>query len=354
MEALQDELRVPTPADSRILVADDDEPLLDLVCDYLRRCGYEVEGCGHPERTLAALRESDASLLVADLRMPGMTGLELARKAMEEDPNLAVIIMTGHGTEEAARDSLRLGADDYITKPFNLEELDRSVQRVLMKRALRVYRHLEGYRLRRIAEERDQAFKGQAEGLREVITRSLVQVVRALEAKHPHFQGHSDHVALVAEQIASELGLGSGCIRDIRDAGLLHNVGTVSVTDTTLSKGGKLGPEEFAQLKQHVRVGADILRPFPFFERVADFVLYHHERLNGSGYLAGLAGDQIPLGAQIVGLAEYYVALTEERPYRLAHDPDEAIETLRATEGLWFQSALVDALERASMTSPGS
>jgi response regulator RpfG family c-di-GMP phosphodiesterase len=139
-------------------------------------------------------------------------------------------------------------------------------------------------------------------------------------------------------------------VEDIRIAGMLHDIGMIALPDHIMSKPGPLTSDEYERVKDHPRIGAELLSPLRFLSRASEYVLFHHERLNGSGYPDGLTGAETPLGAQVVGVAESFVTLTERRPFRSPAARTEALDTLHMSEGVWFDSDLLDALTRSLQT----
>ena len=189
------------------------------------------------------------------------------------------------------------------------------------------------------------------EELKYLKTATLAALVETMKAKAPYLKRDAERVARLSASMATYLGVGSRQVQEIRDAGLLHDIGMISMQEAVLQKSGPLTEEERKQVKHHVLVATEILLLLPYLGRTAEYVLHHHERLDGSGYPDGLRDDEIPRGAQIVGVADAYAALTEERPYRPALSPTEAIETLRGGGGggnpAWFDDEVLDALEWA-------
>lgn len=331
---------VPAPDESPLLVVDDEPAVLRTVSEYLRGRGYPVHACNSADEALATLAEHEIMLLLTDISMPGVSGIDLARSALEDDPSLGVVIFTGVPDAVTAVESLRLGVADYLTKPIELDDLEETVQRTLRRRAQAEYRRTVDAWLRRQVEQRTRE-------LQEVMLSSLLALVRAMEAKDPYLKGDSERVAELCEEIANDLDLDPEQVADVRVAGLLHDIGFIGVPESVLRKEGSLTDEEFAAVKRHVEIGTAILEPLTHLGEAVEYVRYHHERLNGSGYPEGLKGTEIPLGAQIVGLADSYVALTQPRTYRPAGSSAEALETLRASAGVWFDQRLITALERA-------
>ena len=257
----------------------------------------------------------------------------------------AGVVRVGADPHSAA-ESLRLGLVDYLMKPITPEDLKSAVQRALWSRAQNIFRREAYGWLKDEVARRTREIREKHEQLEQINVGILGTLTRILDAKSPFFRGHSEHVARISQELAHELGLSEDEIEEVRLAGLLHDVGMIGVRDQIIDKPTELTAEEYALVKQHCRAGADILGPLPHLSAIAEYVLYHHERLDGSGYPDRLMGPAIPLGAQIVGLAEAWAGITEERPHRPAIPEEEAIETLRGAEGAWFSGELVDALER--------
>jgi putative two-component system response regulator len=270
---------------------------------------------------------SPVDLLIVDLSLGRENGLDVARTALEQDPNLAVILVTGKGSEETGIQCLHLGLSDYLPKPFSLEDLGRSIQRALIRRASQIRRfHNEELIRARLATLQTES--------REAAVDVLCQVALTLEDKHPFLEGHSRRVATLSVALGRDLGLPEAQTELLREAGLIHDVGMIAAPDGALCSGGGLSPEDLARVRSHTILGASLARSLGL-TTCAEYVEFHHERLDGSGYPNGL------------GLAEAYSALTEHRPFREAASPGEAIATLKGTEGVWFPTGLIDALGRA-------
>ena len=204
----------PVPDGTEIIVVDDDGDTANDWKRVLEGCGYPVRSFTSPTKALDAIRERAPSVLVTDKDMPEMTGLELSDEALGEDPDIGIIVVTGAGDEASAQSALRLGAADYLTKPVDLDALERSVQRAAARRAQERY-------ARSVREWLQAEVVRQTHAIREVTLGTLASLVKALEAKSPHFEGHSHSVAVTAGAIARAAGLGTHEIEDIRTAGLI-------------------------------------------------------------------------------------------------------------------------------------
>jgi putative two-component system response regulator len=337
-------LIIPDADSEEVFVVDDDRTALDGIGRLLERAGYTPKAFTSPVEALGEIRPGRPRVLVTDNDMPGMTGLELAEKAMEIDPEIRVIVATGAGGEKIAQAALRLGSTDYLVKPVEFAELLRAVQKAVMAHATAEFTQATDAWLR-------EEVRRQTARVREVTLGALEALVHALEARSPHFAGHSQSVATCAEEIARALGLGPDEVSSIRTAGLLHDIGMIGVPDSIIAKPGQLDPQEYAAVMAHCRSGADILEPMTHLGPAITFVLEHHERLDGGGYPDRKKGAAISLGGQIVGLAEAWTALTEGRSYRDRMSHADAMGTLAATGGKWFAPELLEALRTSRRRS---
>jgi putative nucleotidyltransferase with HDIG domain len=184
--------------------------------------------------------------------------------------------------------------------------------------------------------------------LRAAYTDAVRSLVAAIEAKDPYTKGHSVRVAEVAVALAHEMGLPADKVERVEVAALLHDLGKIGISPSILSKAGNLTPAEYEEIKRHPDIGAHILGKGAFFEGIAPVVRYHHEKIDGSGYCEGLAGDSIPLEARVLAVADSYDAMTSQRPYRRALTDSEALAELRSNAGTQFDVAVVDAFVRLS------
>ena len=188
--------------------------------------------------------------------------------------------------------------------------------------------------------------------MEDVTVGALSALVKLLEERNPHFRGHSQAVAGLSEAIAGKLGLPKEEVRWCRTAGFLHDIGMIAIPDRILEKSEALSPEEEAKVQAHCRIGRDILKPFPHLGPVPDMVFHHHERVDGSGYPSGLTGEDLPIGAQVVAVADSFRALVEPRPFRQAYPEGEAMEILSGTSGIWHAPDVLKALARIFPGSP--
>jgi response regulator RpfG family c-di-GMP phosphodiesterase len=319
---------------------------VDALVHFLEKREYHVRGFLDPTGVQEAIVKAPPHLLIVDRNMPGLGGFDLARIALEEDPDIGVVVLTGAREVELAVEAFRLGAADYLLKPLDFGEIEKTVRRVLIRRGQEIFHRSTEARMRRAVENRTLELERKNRLLESVTVGALSALVELLEQKTPHFQGHSQGVARLSERLATELGLSKSEVSSCKTAGFLHDIGMIAVPDQLLEKASPLTPEESARIQQHCRIGKELLDPFTHLGPVPDYVLHHHERIDGSGYPFGLAGDEIPVGAQIVAAADSFRALVEPRPYRPAYSAGEAVEILIGAAGIWHSEDILLALAR--------
>lgn len=333
---------LPPAEAGRVLIVDDDPAASALHRSLLEAAGYVVDVFSRPTDALASMVRETPMVLVTDYEMPEMTGLDLAQKAVEVDPEVNVILLTGKGDEDVAQAALRMGLSDYIKKPPEPVALARSVQRAFHQRAAE--RHH-----RAMVEWMKVELDRRANAIREVTLGTLTAMANALDLRSPHFHGHSRAVAMQAAAIAECMGLATDEVEEIRTAGLLHDVGMMAVPDRLVDKEEALTADEFELIRSHPQRGVEILQPMRHLGDSIAYVHEHHERVDGSGYPVGKKGGDISLGGQIVGISEVWVALLEDRPYRSGLSRDEGMQTLSRLAGTWFTPEVTDALRAADV-----
>lgn len=329
--------QLPEYEEEPLFLVEDEKDVRDSLERFLTRAGYRVHTFANGEEALAAIEEDPPKVLITDKNMPGMDGLELAQLAAEYDPDMRVILVTGVGDEATAQAALRIGVADYVTKPVDLQELARSAHRAFMAYARDEYTQSTELWLRREVNR-------QTREIRRLTLGTLASLLNALEARSPHFKGHSQSVGECAEGIARALDLPESEVEAIRTAGLLHDIGMIAVPDGVVEKPGDLTPEELQAVRAHCRRGAEILEPLSHLGPSITYIYQHHERLDGSGYPEALRGEDISLGGQIVGLAETWNAMTEDRSFRDRMTPSDAMSTLLAAADRWYPEELIRAL----------
>jgi response regulator RpfG family c-di-GMP phosphodiesterase len=466
----------------KVLVVDDERSICDLLCQYLRKKGYNVFSAPNGEAAVKTIEENGIDLVLSDIKMPGMSGVDLLKWIKGYNRFLPVIITTGFPTLDTAIEALKLGAFDYLTKPFHLEEIGEKVRRALVNRQLEeenllysklvslhevtkvlssthvvpdlnkrlldfsvklsradggalmffdAFSHL--YISETFPANHNQAFWQQevffacsqwAAGHEEPLyleassgivphglpkipagvqsyivfplrtpkrTLGVLNLIRvegsvsfsnidleiinvlasqasisienarlyhsirdnylrtvrgfalAVEAKDRYTHGHSEKVMGFTIHLAQKLGLSEQEIDHIKYAGLLHDIGKIGVSEAILNKPGRLTEEEMNEIRKHPDLGARIISDVPFLKALVPLIRHHHEFYNGCGYPDRIAGDEIPFGARILGVADSFEAMTSNRPYRTAMPKGVAADILVKAQGKQFAPDVVDA-----------
>jgi putative nucleotidyltransferase with HDIG domain len=335
-----------TPGVSRVLVVDDESSIRQAIARFLRERGYDVHVCGSGPAALALLEHERFVVMLCDVRMPEMSGLEVVPRALELDRDLAVLMLTAVNEAGAATEALSRGALDYLVKPVAFVDLQAAVERAVHRRELEigrrnVERHIrEEVMLRTIELEREKAtLHALTIGIAETL-------INAMEAKDVYLRGHSRRVAEQAASVAEALGLDADGVENIRLAGRLHDIGKIGIREDILNKPGALTDDEYAHVKEHVRIGMEILEPLHHIPEALEYIRDHHERFDGSGYPRGRRGADISIGGRILTACDAFDAMTSRRAFREAFDEQETIEQLRAEVGRLLDPEVFAALEK--------
>lgn len=341
--ALPAALSVGPEKHANLLIVDDDLDVLDTLVRLLESEGYACDTANSATAALAKLTEA-VDLVLTDIRMPGMDGIALLTNIIAEKPETAVVIMSGSGDIAAAVEAMRLGAYDYLNKPFNVEDLFVRIQRAFERQRLirenRQYqRKLEG-----IVEQQWGKLSLAVNELRQTYHATLEALTAALDLRDKETEGHSRRVTEYATVIARAMGLDGEAIGVIRQGALLHDVGKIGIPDSMLHKAGPLSPDEWDLMRRHPEIGYNLLRDIEFLDDAAStIVLHHHERYDGAGYPGKLAGSDIPPGARIFAVADTLDALTADRVYRKATSLETAQQEIARCSGTQFDPTIVNA-----------
>ena len=335
---------VQTSGRLQVLVVDDEEPVRNALRQYLTQQQFEVYAAGSGDEALQQLRRHRIALMLCDIRMPGTSGVDLVPQALETQPDLAILMLTAVNDATTAALCMQRGAMDYLTKPVELEDLGRAVQRALKRRdTLLENRQLNEW-LKEEVTTRTAELHHERMKLERLSVATLEALVNALEAKDPYMRGHSARIADLTATIAHQLGLPEEQVEQVRVAGRLHDIGKIGTREAVLNKDGPLTPDEFEHVKQHVVIGSQILAPLAHLGIVIGGVRSHHERWDGNGYPDGLRGEAIPIAARIVAAAEVYDALSTSRPYQDKMTPEQAVERMADLAGTVLDPRMFEAL----------
>ena len=325
-----------------ILIVDDQESNVRLLERLLAQAGYlNIKSTTDPREVSALYREFRPDLLLLDLRMPKMTGfdvMEVLKVEIPTDTYFPILVLTADDTAEAKQRALSMGAKDFLQKPLDRTDTLLRIKNLLETRWLHSQLRNQNHILEENVRQRTQDLdKAQVEILK--------RLALAAEFRDDVTGNHTERVGVLAGFLASGLDLSDERVEVIRRAAPLHDIGKIGVPDSILLKPGKLTDEEFERVKEHSWIGRNLLAGSRFAVlRVAEKIaLTHHERWDGSGYPAGLAGEDIPLVGRIVSVVDVYDALTHDRPYKMAWPVDKAVEEIVTQRGRQFDPDVVEA-----------
>jgi putative two-component system response regulator len=301
------------PDSPKILIVDDHTSSRLTAAALLSVEGYEVIEAEDGQAALKRLTHTtDVDLILLDVMMPGMDGYEVCRRLKQNENTrfIPIIFVTALNDRRARLRGIEAGGDDFLTKPFDQLELSARVRSLV--------------RQKRLNEDLDHA--GQA----------FFSIAKAVESRDPDTGNHCERLVALGQAFGEYLGLSRNEIRDLRWGGYLHDIGKIGIPDAILLKRGGLSIEEWQIMRRHVLIGEEICQPLRTMQGVLPIIRHHHERWDGSGYPDNLKGTAIPRIAQIFQIIDIYDALTSERPYKLAHSPQKALEMMfQETERGW-------------------
>ena len=349
-----------------ILVVDDEEAILDIMTIVLAREGYDLHTATSAEEGLKKLREiPDLSLIISDQIMPGMTGVEFLEQALSIRPDAQRVLLTGYTDTDAIINAINKGRIHlYISKPWRKEELLYTINQLLAKAELvmenkrldelvkkqnaelvELNRDLEAkVRLKTIdLDRRAEELKASYEKIQMILDGTVLAMSRIVESRDPYTAGHQQQVTQIASIIAEKISLPPERVEAIRISAALHDIGKISVPSEILTKPSRLTDLERELVKTHSQNAYDILKAIDFPYPIADIILQHHERMDGSGYPQGLKGEEILLEARIVAVADVLEAMSAHRPYRPALGIEAAMEEITRHRGLLYDENVVDA-----------
>ncbi len=344
-----DPLAGAAPSRTAILVVDDEQAVRDVLSEGLQDSGYRCASASNGSDALELLKTDQYSLVLSDIDMPKMDGVKLLQAVKQLSADIEVVMITGVVDVEVAVRAIRMGASDYLTKPFNLDQVRITVERALEKRRLiqenREYqRNLEARVLERTAElvVKHREIAELFSKLQVSYETTLEALAAALDTRDTETQGHSVRVSEYTVFVADRMGVKEPQITEIRRGALLHDVGKIGIPDAILRKPGKLTAEEWKEMKRHPEIGHRILSGIKFLEHSLPIVIAHQERYDGSGYPMGLKGEEIPLGARVFAVVDTLDAMTSDRPYRKALSYEQARDEIVRNAGVQFDPRVVE------------
>ena len=309
---------------TRILVTDDDSVVREVISEMLIAAGYEVVTAGTAAEALELFVDQRIGLVVSDIMMPDISGLELLDAMRLHRPSLPILLVTGANTRDNLTEALTRGADGLVAKPFTRAELCEAVEKAL-----------------------DRAGRSERDLRERLLAPTLTSALaNAIEAREEGMRGHCERLTVLAMRLGLAFGLREEEIETLRLGALLHDIGKIGIPDSVLRKAAPLTPEETELMRTHAVIGDNILEPIDLLAAVRPIVRHHHERWDGAGYPDGLAGEDIPLEARIMAIADAVEAMSASRVYREPLTEPEIVRELERGRGTQWDPTLVDLVLR--------
>ena len=329
-----------------VLIIEDDPYIRHSVRRFLDSCNFSVLEAADGAEGLQLFSLHQPDIIITDLRMPRVDGLEVLARVQKESPETPIVILSGMGTMEDVINALRLGAWDYLTKPISsMKILQHAVDKALERACLIRENKQHQQRLELEVEKRTRELRTREQDLKTALVGIVDVVAVMVEKRDPYTAGHEQRVAELARAIGWEMGLDDARCEGLHLAAFIHDLGKVAIPSEILSKPGRLTAIEYSLIQTHAQVGFDILSrasvefPWP----IPLMVHQHHERLDGSGYPYGLQGDDILMESRIIGVADVVEAMASHRPYRPALGTEKALAEIKRGRGSSYEPAAVDA-----------
>jgi len=319
-----------------VLIVDDNSTNIDLLVNTLRN-DYDLGAVKNGPKALDYADKYAPDLILLDIMMPEMNGYEVCSR-LKENPrtkDIPVIFITALGEAAHKTRGFEVGGLDYVTKPFHAAEVKARVRTHLSLKQMREELNTQNIILEQKVEKKTAQ-------LQEMLESTIKTMALAVEIRDPYTAGHQERVTQLACSIAGKMRLSDDRITTIRFAGLLHDIGKIRVPVSILSRPGKLLDAEFQLIKTHPKIGFDLIKNIPSPWPLAEIILQHHERLDGSGYPHGLTGDKILLEAKIMGVSDVTEAESSYRPYRPSLGIDVALAEIEKNKGKLYDPDVVD------------
>ncbi len=329
----------------RILIVDDEDEIRQVLLELLS-AQFNCEGSSTAEEALDRLGKSQFELVISDITMPGMSGLDMIPHVKSVSPDTVVVMISGMQTVESAIGALRLGAFDYLMKPFDLRQVEAVVKRALEHHELIVAKQRYENQLEELVEQRTAELDRALDSLEDAYRSTLKALTAALETRDSETHGHSERVVSYSLRLGREYGLNRDEMKALEFGSLLHDIGKIGVPDSILRKPAKLTEEEWVRMREHPMHGQQILRGIEFLQGAARVVAQHHEKWDGSGYPLGLRVEDIDVCARIFSVADAFDAITSDRVYRKGKSYEAAAQELDEWAGKQFDPQVVKAFHR--------
>ena len=327
----------------KILVIDDELAPRESIRMVLKD-QYDVYTATGALEGLDMMDQDPVDLIVMDIKMPKMDGITALQEIKKKYPDTEVILLTAYASLDTARDAIRLGAFDYLTKPFDKDDVILVVSKGLEKRrkntCLKQERDKLLFRTSYLEEQVNMA----RNNIMTCYEGTVKALILTIDAKDRYTYNHSNRVAQISNSLASAMGVKDTTIKEIEHAASIHDIGKIGIEENILRKKGRLTADEYEEVKKHPAIGVRIVQSIPFLEDAIPVILHHHERYDGKGYPEGIKGEEIPLSARIVVVADAVDAMMSARSYRDALSTDRVMYELSSNSGTQFDPDVVDII----------
>ena len=338
--------------EDRILIVDDEEMICNLVARRLAKEGYSCSTAHNGKEALTLFLKDSFSIIISDMKMPEMDGLELLKRVKAVNSKMMVIMITAYADVDVAVEAMRLGAFDFIMKPIDLNLVVLSIRNALERK--RLEEELDTYHknLESLVEERTGKLQQAYRILKKAHLDSVKVLAEAIDAKDPYTRGHSDRVTRMSLKIATHFDFSEARLETLEYGALLHDIGKIGIKDEVLQKRGPLTSEEYLYIQEHPLIGVKIVEGVEFFKDKIPVIRNHHERFDGRGYPDGLGGEAIPFEARIITVSDAFDAMTSVRPHRGIMPLEDVLKELERCKGTQFDPQILEIFIREKIYKP--
>ncbi len=330
----------------KVLYVEDDKPIQTAMVDYLKKFFLQISVANNGEEGLKLYKKNKFDIIITDLSMPKMDGLDMIEKIRKDDKDQIVLVTSAHSETNYMIKAIKLGIDGYIIKPFEYEQLNYELFKIVEK--LKKFTENEKYKkyLKRMIEQKTSELNSMIHFQKYNYEKTLLSMVEMIEDRDTYTAGHSERVANYSKMIAKDLGYGKDECEKIYQAGILHDIGKIATPDVILLKPKSLNAIEYKLIKEHVKVGHKLLVHIPMFKDLAEIVYSHHERYDGKGYPRGLKADEILPLSRVMIVADAFDAMTTNRIYKGRKTLPEALRELKKFKAIQFHPEVVESAIR--------
>jgi len=328
--------------EDQILVVDDEKLICSIFAKRLEKEGYSCITALNGREALDYFYKGMPSLIISDVKMPQMDGMELLRRVKALDPKMKVIIMTSYPEIDLALEAMRIGAFDFMIKPVELDLVILNVKKALERKKIEEEIELYHHELERLVTERTAKLQEAYQVLKRTHLDSVTALVGAIEAKDPSTRGHSDRVRQMCIKMGAHLGFDEARIGSLEYGALLHDIGKIGIKDEVLGKQSSLSPEENQTIQEHPLIGVKILEGVDIFRDKIPMIRHHHEHFDGKGYPDGLMGEAIPVEARILAVVDAFDSMISGRLYREKMPLEAALLELQKDKGKKFDPRVLE------------